>query len=180
MVRDGVVPNTKATVKQAKKLLKAERAAEKRDKKAQVKAEKKAKATKKVAAGTDTHIRALELAKERYKAKGDVSNCGDWLAVALKDAYIEKVKGKKVFDLDGFTKCCKDNGLDVTEKWATNRSPGWQGRFRMNGRQKLEIVLARNGHVVIKGKKEKPTGVFLKAMVKKHPEHEEIEENDED
>lgn len=126
-------------------------------------------------------IKALETAKVRYKEEhGDASTCGDWLAVTLRDAFLIREdgdKGRKVLDVEGFLKCCKENGLDTKEPWATNRSPGWQGRMRMNGRQKLEIVVAREGHLVMDGKKVKPTGVFLKTMVKRHPEEEEKTED---
>lgn len=146
---------------------------------AKAKAPKKGKAKKTPATGQA--IRALALAKVRYKERGDVTSCGDWLATTLKEEFLHTVpKQGQIFDLDGFVKCCKENGLDVKEKWAINRAPGWQGRLRMNGRQKLEIVLAREGHILIDGKRVKPTGVFLKAMEKKHPIVEDLDDGSED
>lgn len=143
----------KATKAEAKKLLKKV-----------PKGDGRSDRTKKVKS-EGTGIKALTKAKERYRANGDVNSCGDWLAKTLKENFQDE---EGVFDVAAFTKCCKQNGLDVTEKWATNRSVGWQGRFRMNGRQKLEIVLARQGFITIDGQKVKPTGTFLKAMEKRH------------
>lgn len=117
-------------------------------------------------------IRALTEAKVRYAEQGDISCNSDWLALALKEAYTTtEKKGKKTvkaFDLDGFTRCLRDNGVDLNAKCFRQRSPGWRGRYRMNGRQKLEIALAHSGKLVLNGKKAAPTGVFLKAMQKKH------------
>ena len=142
------------------------------------KAKKKAKKAKKAKAPTGAAIKALELAKARYK---DKRSCGDWLATTLADHFLTgETKSKKVFDLDAFLDCCKENGLDVTEKWANTESNGAAGRIRMNGRQKLEIVLARTGNIIIDGKKLKPTGVFLKKMEKAHPEKQEAFDDEED
>ena len=133
----------------------------------------KTKAPKKDPGAPSNTIKALETAKARYKAKGDVSNCGDWLAKTLKEAFLHPKEG---FDFDAFVACCTANGLDTSEKWAINRAPGWQGRFRMNGRQKLEIVVAKQGYLKINGKKVEPTGVFLKAMRDRH----EFDEDEDD
>jgi hypothetical protein len=160
---DKIVAGT-ATPAEAKKMMKAVDKAEKKEAKAQAKAKKSAKKAK-VKIPT---IHALAQAKIRYKEKGDASNCGDWLALTLRDAFITKVKGKKVFDMEGFVDCLRENEVDISGPWAKNRSKGWQGRFRMNGRQKLEIALAKEGHIVLAGKKMKPTGTFLKAMEKAH------------
>ena len=142
------------------------------------KAKKKVKKAKKAKAPTGAAIKALELAKARYK---DKRSCGDWLATTLADHFLEgETKSKKTFNLDAFLDCCKENGLDVTEKWANTESNGAAGRIRMNGRQKLEIVLARTGNIIIDGKKLKPTGVFLKKMEKAHPEKQEAFDDEED
>lgn len=138
----------------------------------------KAKKAKVKAPATGAAIKALELAKARYK---DKRSCGDWLATTLADHFLEgETKSKKTFNLDAFLDCCKENGLDVTEKWANTESNGAAGRIRMNGRQKLEIVLARTGNIIIDGKKLKPTGVFLKKMEKAHPEKQEAFDDEED
>ena len=158
----------KSIEKVKKAIAKGDKDAKSKTGRVEKKQTKRDKKVKKAVSGGHS-LRALVLAKERYKAKGDVNNNGDWLAITLRDAFVSKVKGKKVFDVDGFTKCCKQNGLDITGPWATNRSLGWTGRYRMNGRQKLEVVLAREGHILLDGKKVKPTGAFLKAMQVKHP-----------
>ena len=54
------------------------------------------------------------------------------------------------FDVEGFGRCLRDNGIE----WEIDRSrPGWIGRFRMNGRQKLAAVARRNGYILIDGEK---------------------------
>lgn len=165
--------------KSAKITANAKKAAAKESKPAKPKKAKQVKRATKLKGPTGAGIKALTLAKERYKAAGHPTNCGDWLALTLEEHFVSKEKGKKkVFDFDDFLKCCRENGLDTKEKWANTSSPGFQGRVRMNGRQKLEIVIAREGHLLIDGKKIKPTGVFLKRMEKEHPEQEPVGDDD--
>lgn len=121
-------------------------------------------------------MRALALAKPEYAARGDVNNCGDWLAITLKEAFLTNEGKKTAFDMDGFIHCLKDNGVKVEGRWADNRNPGWQGRFRMNGRQKLEIVISANEVLVLNGKKIKPPKAFVTEMQAKHPIEEEADE----
>lgn len=47
-------------------------------------------------------------AKSVYAERGGMNSCGDWLAVALKDAFRNDGGG---FDLTAFKACLKDNGL---------------------------------------------------------------------
>ena len=81
--------------------------------------------------------------KERYAALGDPDNCGDWLALFLKEQFqlkADTVGGRPVFDHDGFVALLAENGVPMENaKWANSKQvKGWQGRFRMNGRQALE------------------------------------------
>lgn len=83
----------------------------------------------------------------RYKEESTTGrSCGDWLAEwfatqtvsALGNTNIEEVHS--IFDV---------NGLDMTAKWAMAKgSQGWQGRFRMNGRQVLEKRVSKQGFVL--------------------------------
>lgn len=71
--------------------------------------------------------------------------CGDWLAEFLTDA-CTTASG---FNVEDFTHLLSNNGVDLTAKWANvARNPGWSGRFRMNGRQVLERIVAQKGFVI--------------------------------
>lgn len=117
--------------------------------------------------------------REKYKkvSKGGV-HCGDWLAMELEGVFVTRVEGSKrdSFDADGFTELLEFNGVDMTGPWAklpTSGQKGWVGRYRMNGRQKLEQVVLRTGKLLIKvGDKtvtEVPPIDWLNAMLRKYP-----------
>lgn len=84
--------------------------------------------------------------KREYAQRGNRDNCGDWLAKKLEGAF-DTEAGK--FDADAFETFLRLNDVDMTGKWAalpTSGQKGWVGRYRMNGRQKLEMVVARVGY----------------------------------
>src|SRR5689334_14063267 len=61
--------------------------------------------------------------------KARARSCGDWLSVTLaKLCLVEKDK----VSIERFTAVLDANGVDHS-RW-TNRSKGWEGRFRMTGR----------------------------------------------
>jgi len=91
----------------------------------------------------------LQKAKQRYAERGDVNSCGDWLVVALKDAF--NPTGRE-FDLDGFMKCLKENGMAISDKLAANRTPNGKD-LRMRMSLVLRRRAAKLGFVVIDGKK---------------------------
>lgn len=88
---------------------------------------------------------------ERYRAlyaeMGHPTHCGDWLAVTLNNLVIV---GKHT-DLEYFERICEANGVDMSKYNKT--SPGWQGRFRMTGRNLLakKVYLAGGELKVPKG-----------------------------
>lgn len=86
-----------------------------------------------------------------YRERGNENHCGDWLAHYLDGKFATEVEGKTVFDVDAFTDFLASNDVDMTGKWAGlvhSNSRGWQGRYRMNGRQKLEMVVAIRGNII--------------------------------
>lgn len=98
--------------------------------------------------------------KAEYAARGDATGCGDWLHQTLKrytsQAKVSGDDGKvttvNVFDEPGFTACLVANGIELKGKWAAlpdSGQKGWQGRYRMNGRQKLELPVCRTGQLVL-------------------------------
>jgi hypothetical protein len=105
---------------------------------------KKLRAEQKIAESID----ALKLAKTRYIARGDVNSCGDWLALALKDAFRTEDGS---FDLTAFKACLKDNG--VTPPNVDTDRHGAIGRFRMCAGLMFRRQALKVGHVVIDGKK---------------------------
>lgn len=87
-----------------------------------------------------------EVYRQRYKeASSTGQSCGDWLAEWLAGETLD-ADGKA--DTDALWSLFNHNGLDLTAKWAqTVGSKGWQGRFRMNGRQVLEKTVALTGQL---------------------------------
>lgn len=117
------------------------------------------------------------LYKQRYAEGGHPEHCGDWLAYQLEGAFATTAtndKGKAVasFDTDAFSACLTDNGIELVGKWAalpTSGQPGWQGRYRMNGRQKLERQVASCGELVLHGATIAVPEDALEVLRTKHP-----------
>lgn len=116
----------------------------------------------------------LEKYKNVYAERGNRDHCGDWLATFLKSRK-DLVDADGAFDVVAFEALLKENGVDMDGKWAkclhdeNYRSHGWKGRFRMHGRQKLELIVARVGHVVINGDTFDAPIEALEALLEKHP-----------
>lgn len=90
--------------------------------------------------------------KVEYAARGNANHCGDWLALML-DGMFETVivdgdKAGSLFNHEQYAAFLKLNGVEMVGKWAdlpSSGQKGWQGRFRMNGRQKLEKAILTSG-----------------------------------
>lgn len=90
-----------------------------------------------------------EVYRKTYRTASTTGqSCGDWLAEWLTDRTYDHVTG---LDVDALTAILNANELDMTRPWAKlpeSGQPGWRGRYRMNGRQALEKVVAFRGHVI--------------------------------
>lgn len=106
---------------------------------------KKLRAEQKAA---EVSIAALSKAKTVYAERGDVNSCGDWLALALKEAF-RTDDGN--FDLTAFKACLKENSL--TPPNVDMDRHGAIGRFRMCAGLMLRRQARKVGHVIIGGKK---------------------------
>lgn len=89
-----------------------------------------------------------EMYRRQYReVSSNGQTCGDWLAEWLVGQ--THYEGKlRIADLEHLFSV---NGVDLTAKWAMAKvagSPGWQGRYRMNGRQVLEKIVAKRGTVI--------------------------------
>jgi len=74
-------------------------------------------------------------------------SCGDWLANFLEGQCLTATG----FNVDDFTHLLSNNEVDLTARWAqlpVSGGRGWQGRYRMNGRQVLERLVAKRGYVI--------------------------------
>lgn len=97
---------------------------------------------------------------ERYRqiykeASQSGKNCGDWLASWLED----ETTTADGFDFHEFRAILIANNVPMNTPWAQmfeSGHRGWQGRFRMNGRQVLEK------HVAVAGKAYKSNGAEVK------------------
>jgi hypothetical protein len=81
--------------------------------------------------------RAREAGVVRKAAK---RSTWDWLAQSIAG---ECLVGKDRIDIEAFKALLEANGVDHS-RW-TNRSKGWEGRFRMTGRLALQRVVAEAG-----------------------------------
>jgi len=96
----------------------------------------------------EASISALSKAKARYAERGDVDSCGDWLALALKDAFRTEDGS---FYLTAFKGCLKENEIEAPK--VDMKRHGSIGRFRMCAGLMLRRQAAKVGYVVICGKK---------------------------
>lgn len=94
---------------------------------------------------------------------------GDWLAEQLANDTLDS-EGK--LNLDDFVAVLERNGVALTGKWAALRfsgGRGWQGRFRMNGRQVLEKHVVKTGvYIDTTGGALKPSEAWMTDMGAKH------------
>lgn len=88
---------------------------------------------------------------EHYRAQyremsSNGQTCGDWLAEWL----VNETHTLDGFNVDEFTGILHANEVDMTMPWAKlpeSGQKGWIGRYRMNGRQTLEKLVAYRGWV---------------------------------
>ena len=109
-----------------------------------------------------------EAYRTQYRAaSSNGQTCGDWLA-----EWLVTETNSKTFSVPDFKAICENNGLDMTKPWARlpeSGQQGWVGRYRMNGRQALEKIVAQVGTVTdaIGVKHEVPQS-FLDTIRAKH------------
>ena len=103
-----------------------------------------------------------------YAERGNPDHCGDWLAATLEGLFV----GPDGFDHKAFATFLVANGVDMSGKWASlpeSGQRGWQGRYRMNGRQKLEQRIIEQGFLVLRGIKQKVPVDFMEGLIARHP-----------
>lgn len=92
--------------------------------------------------------------RAKYAERGNAAHCGDWLAKKLDGAFDVTHEKTTSFSWAAFEMCLRDNGVPIEGKWTKlpmTGQKGWQGRYRMNGRQVLEKYVARAGFLVYQG-----------------------------
>ena len=113
--------------------------------------------------------------RERYRAAGDPDSNGDPIAVWAKGLFTEEVEGKPTFNVHAFDMMLQENGVELTGPWQDmkdTKQRGWQGRYRMNGGQKLRVAIGRNGKLVHLGETVKLPKAYLADLVAKHAKKE--------
>lgn len=106
--------------------------------------------------------------RQAYRERGNAAHCSDWLASTLEGEFQNE---EGLFDHKLFEACLLQNGVELTGKWAdlpTSGQKGWQGRYRMNGRQKLELEVADAGTLKLRELTITPDPEWLKEMRTKH------------
>jgi hypothetical protein len=86
------------------------------------------------------HRYAERAANAGIKKKAAQRSAWDWLAQTLAAQCLDE---RQRISIERFTKILELNGVDHS-RW-TNRSKGWEGRFRMTGRLALQRVVAESG-----------------------------------
>lgn len=108
--------------------------------------------------------------RAEYKARGNPNHCGDWLADLLNGRFTH---GGTDFNMERFTEFLVLNGVEMTGKWAALKDSdvrGSAGRYRMNGRQKLELAITKRGTWIDFDGTEYPADMeWLLASAEKHP-----------
>ena len=95
--------------------------------------------------GRKYKLRYRDRAKEHgHRGKAAKRSAWDWLAETLAG---ECLNEKAKIDIGRFTAILDANGVDHS-RW-TNRSPGWEGRFRMTGRLALQRIVAEAGVLLV-------------------------------
>lgn len=114
--------------------------------------------------------------REEYKARGNPNHCGDWLANQLSGRFDTTIadgeRAKKGFDTDAFTAFLVENEVPMEGKWAdlpNSGQQGWVGRYRMNGRQKLETTVLQRGTLIVDGKPVQADRDWLEAKSAARP-----------
>ena len=110
--------------------------------------------------------------RQQYALRGDRDSCGDWLSDELHGDF--KTKHGR-FDPDKFIEFLTLNGVDCDEgdrwmKGPIEKKRGWQGRFRMSGRVKLERALLERGFIRhLDGSSKVVPREFLEGLAAKYP-----------
>lgn len=110
-----------------------------------------------------------ETYRQQYRASSsNGQTCGDWLAERL----VADTHGIDGFNVADFTAILSANGVDMTAKWAQlpySGQKGWIGRYRMNGRQVMEKIVALRGvYVDAMGNTITPHADWLEMTRTKH------------
>ena len=111
-------------------------------------------------------IDGLQKARVVYAEQDDANSCGDSMAEALK---VFRTKGGG-FDLEGFTRCLKEN--DIERPKVDMGRHGAIGRFRMCAGLILRRHAAKHGFVVIDSKCIEEPGAKKRARKAKAAEAE--------
>ena len=91
----------------------------------------------------------LKRYQDEYRLRGNARHCSDWLAMELEGLFEDPETG--LFDVNKFASFLKANDVNLSGKWynlSVTQKAGWQGRFRMNGRQKLEQKITERGTLI--------------------------------
>lgn len=108
--------------------------------------------------------------KVAYAEAGHPSHCGDWLATRI-DGYFDSAETGKL-DEARFTAFLKENNVELTGKWSElpmSGQKGWEGRYRMNGCQKVRIQMAATGVLYLDGEAIAVPQADLEVLWAKHP-----------
>ena len=108
--------------------------------------------------------------RERYKAAGHPRNNGDDIAMWAADTFTVIVEGIEAFDVEAFDMMLLENGVELVGPWQAMKDEntrGWQGRYRMNGGQKLRVAVGQNGKLVHRGETVNLPADYVAALVQK-------------
>lgn len=116
-----------------------------------------------------------ELVRANRAGQG-AEDCDDWLAQELRELKDARARwsprdSRGSFNRERFDELLKANGVSFEGRWATmpeRGGRGWEGRYRMCGRKKLERAVLRSGYLLKDGEKVPAPRGWLERMAKVH------------
>ena len=89
--------------------------------------------------------------KKEYAARGDATNCGDWLALLLNSyCHVTDETGKKVTDIDRLETIANANDISPARYGKLGvETNGWSGRYRMTVRNMMVPRVCAKGFLFI-------------------------------
>ena len=121
----------------------------------------------------------METWKQAVRAQrrsGSAEDCDDWLAQELRQLRDQRARWatrdvRPAFNRERFDALLRENGVSFDGRWATmpeRGGRGWEGRYRMCGRKKLERRILRTGYLLMDGVRVPAPRGWLERMAAVH------------
>jgi len=109
--------------------------------------------------------------KKVVKEHSNPNHQSEWLARELAGKFNYVDDGVIRFDWAHFERVLKENGVPMVGKWVNlprSGQPGWISAYQENGRERLEVEVARNRVLKFDGKEIMAPKEWINEMTEKH------------